>query len=70
MKKQRTDWTDHVLGIIIALVLVLSALSIMEVAKAHHDAKEPPATPEVWTGPPIPQCDKELWLRIKDGCDE
>jgi hypothetical protein len=23
-----------------------------------------------WTPPEIPLCEKELWLRIKDGCDE
>ena len=25
---------------------------------------------EGWKPPAIPQCDKELWERIKDGCNE
>lgn len=66
---RRTDWVDHLLGIMAVLFIVLCILIIKE-AKAHHDEKAPPATPEVWTGPPIQQCDKELWERIKDGCEE
>ena len=68
MKIQRnTDWVDHVI-IILCIAFIWFCVLIVKEAKAHHDNQVEPTPPAVWTGPEIQQCDKELWLRIKDGC--
>jgi hypothetical protein len=64
--QNKTDWVDHLLGILCVMFIWFCVLVVKE-AKAHHDAIEPPRLP-TWSAPEIPQCDKELWLRIKDGC--
>ena len=41
-------------------------VAVMRTALAH--ANEPERIAEPWQPPAIPKCEKELWLRIKDGC--
>lgn len=66
--QRKTDWVDHVL-LILAIFFIGLCVVVVKTAKAHHDeVNQPQPEPVVWTGPPIPKCDKELWLRIKDGC--
>lgn len=54
--------------------LAIFVVAVMRAALAHAD--EQARIPQVEEpagyshGPPIPKCDKELWLRIKDGCNE
>ena len=64
--KNKTDWGDHVLGLMCAVFIVFCILVIKE-ASAYQRA-----SPRLPTNsyPEIPQCDKELWLRIKDGCND
>lgn len=53
------------------LGLLLYSLYAIKTVYAYHQVQEQqsPATPEPpFYGPRIPMCDKELWLRIKDGC--
>jgi len=70
MKKIKADWADHLLAIIIVMVLWVTCKVIIEAAEAHAEY-EAANQVEVkgWQPRKIPQCDKELWLRIKDGCD-
>lgn len=44
---------------------IVFSVFMIETAKAA-----PPREVVVWTGPDIPKCDKELWDRIREGCDE
>lgn len=67
--QKKTDWVDHLLGILCALFVVFCVIVVKE-AKAHYDIKQQRTEPAVWTGPPIPKCNKELWLRITEGCHE
>lgn len=65
-------WTDPikirvtVYGIL--LILVAFTYTVFSVLLIEEAKSAPPKIQEVWTGPEIPQCNKELWLRIKDGC--
>ncbi len=51
---------------LIVYLLVLFVMVVMEAGESQatliHKAS--------WQAPEIPSCDKELWLRIKDGCDD
>ena len=72
MKLQRkTDWVDHLLGGL-CVVFIWFCIMVVKEAKGHYDAEQAPKPKaEVRSMyPEIPQCDKELWLRIKDGCNE
>ena len=68
MMKPRTDWIEYFLWFLIMLVLGLGSYSIVTIAKAHDQTEQNRVKSEGWTPRPIPKCDKELWLRIKDGC--
>jgi hypothetical protein len=61
------DRTRVVAGVI-ALILFAICYVILSVLIIEQSKAAPPVEQQVWTGPEIPQCDKELWLRIKDGC--
>jgi len=68
--------TDIVIGygvttLFVVGVLVLSFAMFVTI-KARADERIPQIEkPAVYRhGPPIPKCDKELWLRIKDGCKD
>ena len=60
------DWVDLALYIFAALFIVLCVLVIKEEAQAAYA----PTEQEAWSAPAIPDCDMELWLRIKDRCNE
>ena len=61
----RTFWSG-LFAIGLTVVLVLICLSTVEAVTRD----QPRSTqPRDWP-PQIPNCDKELWERIKDGCDE
>lgn len=64
--QRRTDWVDHFLLI---LCIILVGFSVMVVLEASAHEPREINQPAIRTGPAIPKCDKELWLRIKDGCD-
>jgi len=52
-----------------AIAIVLFCVSWVIFAAAYAHGNQPPREePKPWSGRPIPKCDKELWLRIKDGC--
>lgn len=61
---KRHDIVDHVLAIIIVIILWVCVDAIVDTAQAQATLEEP--TP--WSAPAIPQCDKELWERIRNGC--
>lgn len=55
--------------ILVAVAIGLTAFTHKVIHTAwEHGNKPPREQPEPWSGPKIPKCDKELWLRIKDGC--
>lgn len=68
--KIRADIVDIILAVFIVLFLVLCVAIIRNTAKAHYDKinESIPVLRAMY--PEIPQCDKELWLRIKDGCKD
>jgi hypothetical protein len=56
--------------------LVLGFICILSVAMAYavietvYGYERPVYEADLYEPPSIPKCDKELWLRIKDGCSE
>jgi len=67
--KIKTDIVDH-LVVILLLIIVWFSIAAIKTAHAHgHRVIEKHVVSES-NGPDIPRCDKELWLRIKDGCNE
>lgn len=46
-----------------AFVLFAFTWVVFGAVATQHELKQP-----TWEAPTIPKCDKELWLRIKDGC--
>ena len=63
--KIKGDIVDKVLAGFIILFIVLCVLVIQDTAEGY-ERSAPRAMRD--HRPEIPQCDKELWLRIKDGC--
>jgi len=58
-------------GIVVPFLVCMVIFVIVVLQNAVAYAAEPePAQPEIWYGPEIPKCEKELWLRIKDGCND
>ena len=56
--------------ILLAFIIAFVILCGMVVGtSAAYQATDVAYTTQ-WQPPPIPQCDKELWLRIKEGCDD
>ncbi len=54
---------------ILALALFIMAgliLLLVSESQATSGISDPPT----WQPPAIPQCDKELWERIREGCNE
>ena len=49
-----------------AIVLFANMWVIFGAAATYHRG---PIKLPTWESPEIQQCDKELWLRIKDGCN-
>ena len=66
--QRNTDWVDHII-IILCILFVWFCVSVVKTAKAHHDELQQPAPVARDMYPEIPQCDKELWLRITEGCN-
>jgi len=62
------DKTRVVAGAIALILFAISYVILSVLIIENSKAAPPEHVPEVWTGPEIAQCDKELWLRIKDGC--
>lgn len=67
--QRKTDWVDYFLLFMCVVFIWFSALVVTE-AKAHHDEQQARPVVKGWQPPAIPHCDKELWLRIKDGCND
>jgi hypothetical protein len=66
--QNKTDWIEYILAIMAVLFIFFCVLVIKE-AKAYHDKLlEAPKYEMREQYREIPKCDKELWLRIKDGC--
>ena len=62
----KSKW-ELILAALLAAVFVSLGYAIYDTARSQ-EARESSQTS--WTGPDIPVCDKELWLRIKDRCGE
>ena len=60
-----TNLESFFAGLMISFAL-LSTYVIVDVASHHEKAMNQ----STWSPPDIPQCDKELWVRIKDGCND
>lgn len=66
------DKTDVFMIGLIAILLTSVGLLIADVAYHHYQkehAKDWTIT-EGWEPPVIPSCNKEIWDRIREGCDE
>lgn len=58
MKDRIVMWTIIVLAGLVSYAIVSTA--------AAYEVPEP--RKPTWSSPDIARCDKELWLRVKDGC--
>ena len=58
---------DRFMALMIVLIWLSMAYAIFSTASAHviYEPRLP-----TWDKPDIEQCGKELWERIKEGCDE
>ena len=67
--KPKTDIVEYALVALLIFILWTISISIIGTAKAHAEYEAANQVKvEGWKPRKIPQCDKELWLRIKDGC--
>jgi hypothetical protein len=60
-------WGEIIVMLAIATFLV-GGWAKLVITIAQH-SKEPTCS-EGWKPPDIPQCEKELWDRIREGCDD
>ena len=63
----KDDTWDMIVVVSIALITVSFGYAVIDSASGH---KHTPISTPTQVGRDIPQCDKELWLRIKDGCPD
>lgn len=71
MKRDKADWAAYCLMAVIIITLWAVVETVVNAAKAHAAfEQERQVKIQGWTPPPIPQCDKALWDRIREGCDE
>jgi hypothetical protein len=52
----------------ICVLFIAIMYAVIDTVSAQPTSISVPSRTEI--GPPIAQCNKELWLRIKDGCDD
>ena len=57
-------------AVLIALFFIMAALAELNALLENWHEEWQVVTEEGWTPREIPQCDKELWERITDGCDD
>lgn len=62
----RKLWPEYLMLVFTASILTFFTHQVWTVAEAQASIERP--EPRAWTPRKIPKCDKELWLRIKDGC--
>jgi len=53
--------------VMIACIFLATAFAIITTARANVPEPKHVAS---WQPPDIPQCEKELWIRITEGCEE
>ena len=63
---KRDSW-DIIMIVLICVFTVAFAYAVIDTASGYQPYQVRQATYKMRD---IPQCDKELWLRIKDGCDD
>jgi hypothetical protein len=62
-------WQEKLVAALIVGFLLLVASVFVDAVHHHWKAAHAPRVESKgWTPPDIPQCDKELWERIKDRC--
>ena len=54
-------------GLCVICILLAAVLICLDAVAGY--VPQPSHEPREWP-PQIQKCDKELWLRVKDGCDE
>jgi len=59
----KTD--EKLIAIGFTIYFFLCALVIVDVARGQESL---PTLEPTWTPPTIPQCDKPLWERVRNGC--
>ena len=64
----KEDKVEYFWILVIICTFLSIAHAVFNTAKAHGLREIKP--PAVYEYPDIPKCDKELWLRIKDGCKD
>lgn len=68
----KTDATPFVLGFIAGVIIVIgiSVGKMARILEDWHKEWQVVSSQPVDTRPKILQCDKELWERITQGCDD
>lgn len=58
-------WTERLVLFFICLVCVAVTYAVFETASSNIETKQ---EPRYYKYPTVPECDQELWERIKDRC--
>jgi len=66
MRNNDNMW-DGIVLLFICLLTVAFAYAVIETASGYQPYQIRQATYKTRT---LPSCDKELWIRVKDGCDD
>lgn len=63
-------WSEKILWLLLVSLIIFFAAEIVVIAKeqARMQSVEPAVPQYSNQYPKIPQCDKELWKRITEGC--
>jgi len=64
------NWNDWLWIICSALLLSLIGWLIYDGIHHHYQEEHTKTEIERWEPPVIPSCNKELWDRIREGCED
>lgn len=65
MSKYERTW-EYMIVLGVCILCVMMTYAVVDATSGYV---KPPPNACKCSKPDIPQCNKELWLRIKDGCD-
>ena len=63
----KEDWIENAILIGIVIFMVMFTYAVIDTAQAHKSIDTHQPRPQYRD---VPECNKELWLRVKDGCSD
>jgi len=63
------SWTERIMVLLAVFISLAIGYGLIDQMYHHYQEEHTKVEVEGWEPPVIPQCNKELWDRIREGCD-